>query len=83
MKSPPNIMNTAETGLRLAGLGELLWDVLPGSETLGGASAYFACHAQALGAHAALVSSVGSNGRGSRVSGCMAITIASNGEHCN
>lgn len=66
MKSPPNIMNTAETGLRLAGLGELLWDVLPGSETLGGAPANFACHAQALGAHAALVSTVGSDGRGSR-----------------
>lgn len=56
----------AETVPRLAGLGELLWDILPEAETLGGAPANFACHAQALGAEAALVATVGSDGRGSR-----------------
>ena len=34
----------------VVGLGELLWDLLPGGKQLGGASANFAYHAQTLGA---------------------------------
>ncbi len=45
----------------VVGLGEVLWDVLPGGKQLGGASANFACHAQMLGAEAWLVSSVGND----------------------
>jgi fructokinase len=45
----------------VVGLGELLWDVLPGGKQLGGASANFAYHAQMLGAEAWLVSSVGND----------------------
>lgn len=45
----------------VAGLGEVLWDILPTSPRLGGAPANFAAHAAALGAEASLVSSIGSD----------------------
>lgn len=51
---------------RVAGLGEVLWDVFPDRETFGGAPANFACHCRALGADAAVVSAVGDDGRGRR-----------------
>jgi len=41
------------------GLGEVLWDELPGGRQLGGAPANFAYHAAALGAQARVVSRVG------------------------
>ncbi|MCA1809813.1 MAG: carbohydrate kinase, partial [Lentisphaerae bacterium] len=44
---------------RVAGVGEVLWDMLPSGRRLGGAPANFACHAAALGARGALVSAVG------------------------
>lgn len=44
---------------KLVGIGELLWDLLPGGRQLGGAPANFAYHASALGAEARLVSRVG------------------------
>lgn len=40
-------------------LGEVLWDLLPTGPQLGGAPANFACHIQALGASASIVSRVG------------------------
>jgi fructokinase len=49
------------------GLGELLWDVLPSGPRMGGAPANFACHAQALGAAGAIVSSVGADDLGARL----------------
>lgn len=49
---------------KLVGLGELLWDVLPGGRQLGGAPANFVCHARALGAEAQLVSRVGRDALG-------------------
>ena len=45
----------------VVGLGEVLWDLLPGGKQLGGASANFAYHAQTLGAEAYLISSVGND----------------------
>ena len=45
----------------VVGLGELLWDLLPGGKQLGGASANFAYHAQTLGADAVLISRVGND----------------------
>jgi len=47
--------------LTVVGLGEVLWDMLPGGKQLGGASANFAYHAQMLGARAWLVSRVGND----------------------
>lgn len=49
---------------RVASLGELLWDLLPAGPQLGGAPANVACHAAALGAHAAVVSCVGDDDLG-------------------
>lgn len=46
---------------RVAGIGEVLWDLLPGGKQLGGAPANFACHANALGAEARVVSRVGAD----------------------
>lgn len=49
---------------RLLGVGELLWDLLPGNPQMGGAPANFACHAAALGAHASIISRVGKDALG-------------------
>ncbi len=46
------------------GIGEILWDVLPGGEQLGGAPANFSYHAAALGAVGLPISTVGSDIRG-------------------
>lgn len=46
--------------------GEVLWDVLPDGDHLGGAPANVALHAAALGAAASLVSAVGRDARGAR-----------------
>jgi fructokinase len=46
------------------GVGELLWDLLPGGKQLGGAPANFAYHAQVLGAEALVISRVGQDGLG-------------------
>lgn len=47
-----------------AGIGELLWDILPDTETLGGAPVNFAYHVNALGARGLPISTVGSDRRG-------------------
>jgi fructokinase len=54
------------------GIGELLWDLLPSGPRMGGAPANFACHAQALGAAGAIISSVGADDLGSRLLECLA-----------
>lgn len=46
------------------GLGEVLWDLLPGGKQLGGALANYAFHAQTLGAEAWLISSIGDDSLG-------------------
>ena len=43
----------------LVGLGELIWDMLPGGRSLGGAPSNFAHHARLLGDRAAVASRVG------------------------
>ncbi len=48
----------------IAGIGELLWDVLPHGEVLGGAPVNFACHVNQLGATGIPVSTVGDDDRG-------------------
>ena len=61
------IMTRNGSSFLLVGLGELLWDLLPGGKQLGGAPANFAYHCQALGAEAALVSAVGSDAPGREI----------------
>jgi len=49
------------------GLGEVLWDLLPGGKQFGGAPANFAYHAGVLGAEAYVVSSVGDDDLGREI----------------
>ncbi|MEW6071391.1 MAG: carbohydrate kinase [Planctomycetota bacterium] len=51
----------------IVGLGEVLWDELPGGRRLGGAPANFAYHARALGAEAVVVSCVGEDEAGDEI----------------
>lgn len=50
----------------ILGLGELLWDLLPNGERLGGAPANFAVMAGRLGNHAAILSRIGRDDLGRR-----------------
>ncbi len=52
---------------KVIGIGELLWDMLPGGPRMGGAPANFACHANALGAEAAVISRVGDDDSGRKL----------------
>jgi fructokinase len=51
----------------IIGLGEILWDMLPGGKVLGGAPANFAYHCNQLGAESFVVSAVGTDGPGCEI----------------
>jgi fructokinase len=51
----------------LIGIGEILWDMLPGGKQLGGAPANFAYHANALGGRSVAVSRVGDDPLGREI----------------
>ena len=51
----------------VVGIGEVLWDMLPGGKQLGGAPANFAYHANALGATGVVVSRVGDDEPGREI----------------
>lgn len=50
----------------IAGIGELLWDVLPETEVIGGAPVNFAYHVTALGARGIPISTIGGDPRGEK-----------------
>ncbi len=50
----------------IAAIGEILWDVLPGAEVLGGAPVNFAYHVTALGGRGIPISTIGKDLRGAR-----------------
>ena len=50
----------------IAGIGELLWDVLPEAEVIGGAPVNFAYHVTALGARGVPISTIGRDPRGEK-----------------
>jgi len=52
--------------LRIISIGEILWDVIGGSEYLGGAPLNFAAHARQIGHEVFLLSAVGEDARGHR-----------------
>lgn len=52
--------------LVIAGIGELLWDVLPHGEFIGGAPINFAYHVTALGARGIPLTTIGQDARGER-----------------
>jgi fructokinase len=49
---------------KIIGIGEVLWDLLPGGAQLGGAPANFAFHSHALGAQASVITRVGNDDLG-------------------
>jgi fructokinase len=51
----------------LVGIGEILWDELPGSRKLGGAPANFAIHGSRLGGRGVILSGVGTASRGEEI----------------
>jgi fructokinase len=51
----------------IVGVGEILWDMLPGGKKLGGAPANFAYHAGELGCEAYIISSVGNDRLGDEI----------------
>lgn len=59
-------MSDPASTTRFIAWGELLWDLFPDGDRLGGAAANAAYHARSLGAEALLVSRVGSDERGAR-----------------
>jgi fructokinase len=58
--------------MTIVSIGEILWDVFPGSERLGGAPFNFSVHAARLGAGVAFVSGVGDDERGRKACDCAA-----------
>jgi len=52
----------------IVGIGEILWDMLPGGKVLGGAPANFAYHASQLGFHGYAVSAIGQDELGQEIS---------------
>ena len=59
-------------GRTVVGLGELIWDLLPGGRTLGGAPSNFAHHARLLGDRAVVASRVGEDELGREALGRLA-----------
>lgn len=51
----------------IVGLGEILWDMLPGGKVLGGAPANFAYHCSQLGAESYVISAIGKDDLGSEI----------------
>ncbi len=60
-------MNKSNRKFKVVGMGEILWDLLPGGKQLGGAPANFAYHAQMLGATGYVVSAVGNDSPGNEI----------------
>jgi len=52
--------------MKIVAIGEVLWDILPGAEHLGGAPFNFALHARNLGHDVSFISAVGNDDRGRR-----------------
>ena len=52
--------------MKIIAIGEILWDILPGAEHLGGAPFNFALHACNLGHDVSFISAVGNDDRGRR-----------------
>jgi fructokinase len=55
------------SGVEIIGLGEILWDLLPGGRQLGGAPFNFAFHCHQLGHSSAMVSRVGADDLGREI----------------
>lgn len=58
------MIGEGERAMRIAAIGEILWDVFPDGERLGGAPFNFAAHAAQLGNAVDFISAVGADTRG-------------------
>ena len=71
MSDPPATPRPPDAGAAprpvAVGIGEVLWDLLPGGKQLGGAPANFAYQAQQLGARSSVVSAVGRDALGDEI----------------
>jgi len=56
-----------ERPLKVIGIGEILWDLLPEGKQLGGAPTNFAFHAHQLGLQSSIISSVGNDKQGEEI----------------
>lgn len=72
MLNPTDSANCSSTPVVVA-LGEVLWDVLPSGERLGGAAANLCVMAGRLGSDAVLASRIGSDDRGNRIVGELSV----------
>ncbi len=54
--------------LKIVGIGEVLWDLLPEGKELGGAPANFTFHAKKWGADSTIISAVGNDALGTEIS---------------
>ncbi|PYS47838.1 MAG: carbohydrate kinase [Acidobacteria bacterium] len=71
MKSYDAVANTSDSKI-VAGLGELIWDMLPGGKQLGGAPTNFAYISRLLGNNATVASRVGDDDLGREASARLA-----------
>lgn len=72
MRSGPGVVNETEKHFIVAGIGEVLWDLLPSGPRPGGAPANFAYHAAALGAESHVISAVGDDAPGRKLTRLLA-----------
>jgi fructokinase len=56
-----------ESLIKVIGIGEILWDLLPEGKQLGGAPTNFAFHAHQLGLQSSIISSVGNDNPGKEI----------------
>jgi fructokinase len=66
------VATVANAEVEVVGIGELLWDLLPGSRRMGGAPANFAFHTNIQGIAATVVSAVGDDAPGREIIARMA-----------
>lgn len=55
----------------IVGIGEILWDMLPEGKQLGGAPANFAFHASQAGMHGIVLSAIGFDSLGLKLTICL------------
>lgn len=59
--------NNLHRSYKIAGIGEVLWDLLPDGKKLGGAPANFCYHSRMLGNNASIISAVGKDDLGKEI----------------
>ena len=61
------LMTNLETDYRMAGIGELLWDILPDGKQMGGSPMNVVYHCQASGIQSVVISAVGNDSLGDEI----------------